>query len=346
MTEMAGDRGHAAGAGDAPGAHASTPAPALAHARSTPRPQSKRPTPPPTPAVKPSPIRSWLLAIRPKTLPAAAAPVAVGTATAYAVGGFHPGPAIAALVGALLLQIASNLANDVIDFDRGVDTDERLGPTRVVQSGMLSARAVTIGLVVVLALAVLVGVYLTWAAGAVVVMIGIASILAALAYTGGPYPLGYHGLGDVTVFFFFGIVAVCGTAYVQALDVPWLAWWAAVPVGALATAILVVNNLRDIETDARAGKRTLAVRLGRPRTLIEYRALLALAYYIPVHLVLMGRLDAWGLLPLASLPLAYLLERRVSRDTGAALNGALAATAQLLLAHGLLFAAGIALGSR
>src|SRR5690606_1471338 len=126
-----------------------------------------------------------------------------------------------------------------------------LGPTRVVQAGLLSARAVTIGLLVVIALALIVGVYLTYVAGVAVIVIGISSILAAVAYTGGPYPLGYHGLGEVAVMIFFGFVAVCGTAYVQALDVPRLAWWASIPVGALTTAILVVNNLRDIETDAR-----------------------------------------------------------------------------------------------
>ena len=288
-------------------------------------------------------VRVWLVAVRPKTLPAAVSPVVVGTACAYEIGGFHVGPAIAALLGALLLQIASNLANDLIDFERGVDTEDRLGPTRVMQAGLLTVRAMTIGLFVVIGLAVLVGVYLTWAAGNAVIVIGITSILAALAYTGGPYPLGYHGLGDVAVMIFFGFVAVCGTTYVQALDVPALAWWASIPVGALATAILVVNNLRDIETDARARKRTLAVRLGRRGTLVEYRLLVAAAYAVPIALVVAGRLELWGLLPLLTAPLALLLGRRVARDTGAALNGALAATALLLFLHSALFAAGIAL---
>lgn len=291
-------------------------------------------------------MKPWLLAIRPKTLPAAVAPVAVGTACAYAAGGFRWLPALAALAGALLLQIASNLANDVFDFEKGTDTAERVGPTRVVQSGLLSARAVRAGLAVAIGLAMAIGVYLVWAAGWIVVVIGLASIAAAIAYTGGPYPLGYHGLGDVAVLVFFGFVAVCGTAYVQALEVPALAWWAALPMGALATAILVVNNVRDIETDARAGKRTLAVRLGRDGALVEYRLLLAAAYVVPLALVLLGRLDAWGLLPLATLPVALRLTRRVARERGPALNDALAATARLLFLYGILFAAGIALAAR
>ncbi|HEX6588136.1 MAG TPA: 1,4-dihydroxy-2-naphthoate polyprenyltransferase [Longimicrobiales bacterium] len=294
-------------------------------------------------AHRPSPPKAWLLAVRPKTLPAAVAPVLVGSACAYAVDRFAIGPAIAALIGALLLQIASNLANDVIDYRKGLDTHDRLGPTRVVQAGLLSERAITIGLLVVIGLALLVGVYLTWAAGIAVIAIGIASILTAIAYTGGPYPLGYNGLGDVAVFVFFGFVAVCGTAYVQALRVPEIAWWAAVPVGALATAILVVNNLRDIETDARGGKRTLAVRLGRRWTLAEYRLLAGGAYLVPVALLVARRAEAWVLLPLLTLPLAALLMRRVARDSGRDLNGALAATAQLLFLFSALFAAGIAL---
>src|SRR6185436_13884519 len=172
------------------------------------------------------------------------------------------------------------LANDVFDAEKGADTAERLGPTRTVQAGLLSASAVRTGMLVVFGAALLVGVYLTSVAGLTVVWIGLSSIAAAVAYTGGPWPLGYHGLGDVFVMAFFGFVAVCGTAFVQMGRVPELAWWASVPVGALATAILVVNNVRDRETDARAGKRTLAVRLGRGGALGEYFALLAAAYAV------------------------------------------------------------------
>ena len=288
-------------------------------------------------------VAAWLVAIRPKTLPAAVAPVLVGTACAYAIGGFSLGPALAALFGALLLQIASNLANDLIDYRRGVDTAERLGPPRAVASGLLSERAITLGLLVVLLLAVLIGIYLTWAAGIAVIVIGIASMLAAIAYTGGPYPLGYHGLGEVAVMIFFGFVAVGGTTYVQALEVPRLAWVAALPVGALATAILVVNNLRDIETDARAGKRTLAVRIGRERTAELYGLLHYFAYVVPFGLFAGRDVNAWILLPLLSFPLSFRLMRRVRRSTGRELNAALAATAQLLFLYAALFAAGIAL---
>ena len=297
-------------------------------------------------AQSPTPGAAWLLAIRPKTLPAAVAPVLVGTACAYAIGGFRPGPALAALVGALLLQIASNLANDVLDFQKGLDTHERLGPTRVTQAGLLTPRAVMLGLLVVIGLALAIGVYLTLVAGLAVIVIGLSSIVAAVAYTGGPYPLGYNGLGEIAVMIFFGFVAVCGTAYVQALTVPALAWWAAVPVGALTTAILVVNNLRDIDTDARGGKRTVAVRIGRRATIEEYRWLVLAAYAVPVVLVVADRASVWALLPLLTLPLALRVTRRVASESGRALNAQLAATAQLLFLHSALFAAGIALGPR
>lgn len=289
--------------------------------------------------------RRWLLAARPRTLPAAAAPVLVGTACASAVDAFRAGPAVAALAGALLLQIGANFANDVFDFERGADTPDRLGPTRAVQSGLLEARALRVATAVVFALALAIGVYLTAVAGWPVVAIGVTSILAALAYTGGPYPLGYNGLGDAAVFVFFGLVAVCGTAYVQALAVPAVAWWAAVPVGALSTAILVVNNVRDLRTDERAGKRTLAVRLGRDGAVAEYALLLVTAYAAPPLLVFMGLLGAWALLPMLTLPLAAGLLSRVAREHGRPLNTALADTALLLFLHAALFALGIVLGA-
>jgi 1,4-dihydroxy-2-naphthoate octaprenyltransferase len=292
----------------------------------------------------PGRLTRWILAIRPKTLPAAVAPVVVGTAVAYATGGFRAGPAVAALTGAVLLQIGANLANDVLDFERGADTADRLGPTRVVQAGLLDPGAVWVATGATFLLALLVGVYLVAIAGWPVVVIGLASIAAAVAYTGGPYPLGYNGLGDIAVLIFFGFVAVCGTVWVQALALPALAWWAAVPVGALITAILVVNNLRDRATDASAGKRTLAVRFGRTGALAEYVGLLVAAYLVPVGLVAAGRLDLWGLLPLLSLPLAISVARRVLTLHGRPLNAALAATARLVFVHGALFAAGIALG--
>jgi 1,4-dihydroxy-2-naphthoate polyprenyltransferase len=287
----------------------------------------------------------WVMATRPATLTAAATPVLVGTACAHAVAGFRAGPALAALVGAFLLQIGANLANDLFDFEKGADTAERLGPTRVVQSGLLSPAAVRMGMAITFGLALVVGAYLAWVAGPVIVLIGSLSIAAAVAYTGGPYPLAYNGLGDIAVLIFFGFVAVGGTAFVQAGHVPLLAWVAAVPVGALTTAILVVNNVRDIETDARAGKRTLAVRLGRRGAVAEYALLMAAAYVIPVALLLAGGLSAWVLLPLATTPLALRLYRRVRDERGRALNPALGGTARLLFLFGALFALGIVFGA-
>jgi len=286
---------------------------------------------------------AWVLAARPATLTAAIVPVAVGTACAVAAGGFRLGPALAALAGAVLIQIGTNFANDVFDHDKGADTEERLGPTRAVQAGLLSAARMRRGMVVAFGLAVAAGVYLTWVAGLAVVAIGVASVMSGIAYTGGPFPLGYHGLGDLFVMLFFGLVAVCGTAFVQVGHVPEIAWWASIPVGSLATAILVVNNVRDRETDARAGKRTLAVRLGRRGGIAEYGLLLALAYGLPVALVVAGRAGPWALLPLATLPLGVRALRSLVRESGDRLNPVLGATARLLLLHGALFAVGLAL---
>ncbi|HUH00871.1 MAG TPA: 1,4-dihydroxy-2-naphthoate polyprenyltransferase [Kofleriaceae bacterium] len=294
-----------------------------------------------TRAVRPNSVQAWLLASRPATLTAALVPVMVGSACAAALGGFRAGPAAAALLGAMLIQIGTNFANDVFDYEKGADTGQRLGPTRAAQAGLLSARALRLGLTVVFGLATATGVDRTWVAGWPIGVIGAASILAGLAYTGGPYPLGYHGLGDLFVLAFFGFVAVCGTAFVQLGYVPELAWWASVPVGAIATAILVVNNLRDRHTDVVAGKRTLAVRLGAGPARAQYVALLAAAYAVPLVLAATGRSSAWALLPLASAPLALVLARAVWRAEGAALNPYLERTAQLLLVHGALLAAGL-----
>ncbi len=295
-------------------------------------------------AAAPGSLRAWIMAVRPATLSAAAVPVFVGTAVAAWLGGFRLGPALAALAGAFLLQIGANFANDVFDYEKGADTHERLGPTRAVQAGLLTPRSVRRGMFVVFGLALLVGVYLTLVSGPAIFAVGVLSILAAIAYTGGPYPLGYHGLGDVFVMAFFGFVAVAGTTYVQTGSVPALALWAAVPVGALATAILVVNNVRDAPTDAKAGKRTLAVRFGRGAGVAEYALLLAAAYLVPLGLAL-GALGWPVLLPLASAPLGVRLLVALQRERGPALNPVLVGTAKLLLLHGVLFAAGIALSA-
>lgn len=295
------------------------------------------------PEPRPSLLASWVLAARPKTLSAASVPVLVGSACAYALGGFALGPALAALVGALLLQIGANFANDVYDYEKGADTAERLGPTRAVQAGLISPAAMKRGMYVVFALSLLIGAYLTAVAGPIILAIGIMSIISAIAYTGGPYPLGYNGLGDVFVFVFFGVVAVCGTVWVQTGQVPALALWCSMPVGALATAILVVNNLRDHEQDARVGKRTLAVRWGARAVLFEYGLLLALSYAVPLYLATSAHHGRFVLLPLLTLPLGRQLMRAVASERGRALNARLAGTAKLLLLFGLLLTLGLVL---
>ncbi|MEO7093346.1 MAG: 1,4-dihydroxy-2-naphthoate polyprenyltransferase [Polyangiales bacterium] len=285
----------------------------------------------------------WIGAARLRTLPAAIVPVAVGTACARVCGQIAWGPALAALAGSIAIQIGTNFANDVFDAEKGADTPERIGPLRAVSAGLISAAAMKRAMIVAFAVAAAFGVYLVSVAGWPIVAIGLASIAAGIAYTGGPWPLGYHGLGDVFVLAFFGFVAVCGTVYVQLGWVPPLAWWAAVPVGALATAILVVNNVRDRTTDARAGKRTLAVRFGRPAALVEYTFLIAVAYAIPITLAVNGH--PWAAIPLITAPLAIARLRALMRAVdGPEHNACLAATAQLLMAHGILFATGLALG--
>jgi 1,4-dihydroxy-2-naphthoate octaprenyltransferase len=291
----------------------------------------------------PGSIRAWILAARPATLTAAFAPVAVGSACAWHVGGFRRDAALAALVGAFLIQIATNFANDMFDFQKGADTEERLGPTRAAQAGLLTVGQLRRGIIVTFALAIGIGIYLTWIAGPAVIVIGLASMAAGLAYTGGPFPLAYNGLGDVFVLAFFGFVAVCGTAFVQALFVPDIAWAASVPIGALATAILVVNNVRDFEGDARAGKTTLVVRFGRQGGVREYAFLLVAAYATPVFMFLLGWTSAWVCLPLVTILWAARLFASVVSDRGVALNQTLAWTAKLLSLFGVLFAIGIAL---
>jgi 1,4-dihydroxy-2-naphthoate octaprenyltransferase len=291
----------------------------------------------------PGSISAWVLAARPATLTAAFAPVAVGSACAWHVGGFRWDAALAALVGAFLIQIATNFANDMFDFQKGADTEERLGPTRAAQAGLLTVGQLRRGIIVTFAFAIGIGIYLTWIAGPAVIVIGLASMAAGLAYTGGPFPLAYNGLGDVFVLAFFGFVAVCGTAFVQALFVPDIAWAASVPIGALATAILVVNNVRDFEGDARAGKTTLVVRFGRQGGVREYAFLLVAAYATPVFMFLLGWTSAWVCLPLVTILWAARLFASVVSDRGVALNQTLAWTAKLLSLFGVLFAIGIAL---
>jgi 1,4-dihydroxy-2-naphthoate octaprenyltransferase len=297
-----------------------------------------------TPAPTMSRSRAWLVAIRPATLPAAVGPVSVGLAVAISLGVFEPLPALAALAVALLLQIASNVGNDLSDFRSGVDTAERLGPPRAAASGLLSERELLLGLGVIVGLAALVGLYLVSVGGMVILLLGIAAVVSAVTYSGGPWPYGYHGLGEVFVFVFFGLVAVAGTTYLQTLTWEPLAFVAAIPVGALITAILVVNNLRDLDTDAKTGKRTLAVILGARGAMAEYDLLVSTAYAIPVALLIAGEATWTVLLPLASLPLALALFRVVhAGGDPRRLNPVLRETARLALVYCLLLAAGLAL---
>jgi 1,4-dihydroxy-2-naphthoate octaprenyltransferase len=288
--------------------------------------------------------QAWLLAARPKTLPAALSPVLVGTALAWRDGVFSLLPALAALLGALLLQVSVNLANDYFDYIRGVDQPDRKGPLRVTQSGLLSSGQVRGAMIGTLVIATLLGLYLIAVGGLPILLIGVASILSVLAYSGGPFPLASHGLGDLFVFIFFGLCAVCGTYYVQALTLAPLAVIGAFPVGLLITAILVVNNLRDMESDRRAGKRTLAVILGKQGSRIEYLLLVGVAYLIPVGIWLGFGASVWVLLPLVSLPLGVRHVKTVwASEDGPVLNRALAGTAQLALLHSILFSAGLLL---
>jgi len=289
-------------------------------------------------------MRIWLMAARPRTLPAAVAPVLVGTVLAATQGTFKILTFVAAMIGALFIQIGTNLSNDYSDARRGADTEDRLGPVRVTAGGLVPPKQVLVATYVSFALAVLAGTYLIATAGWELLVAGVASIVAGVLYTGGPRPYGYEGLGEVFVFLFFGIVAVAGSYFAQVEEVDWEAFVLAVPVGLLAAAILVVNNVRDMETDRRAGKKTSAVRLGRERSRALYAAMLAGAFVTAQLPWLLGSevLEPWLLLVLLAAPLAVPLVRVVrTRVDGPALNGALAGTGQLQLAFCVLLSAGI-----
>jgi 1,4-dihydroxy-2-naphthoate polyprenyltransferase len=288
--------------------------------------------------------RIWLMAARPKTLPVGLAPVLVGTALAGTADVFHPLRFAAALLGALFIQVGANLSNDYSDARRGADTEDRLGPVRVTAGGLVPPRQVLIATYVTFGLAILCGVYLIAVAGWQLLLVGAASIVAGVLYTGGPRPYGYEGLGELFVFLFFGIVAVAGSFFVQTERLVWEAFALAVPVGLLAAAVLVVNNVRDVETDRRAGKRTLAVRLGRTRTRTLFATMVYGAYLLTPVTWLFGPLSPWLLLPFLCLPLAAPVVRAVrTRVDGPSLNEALASTGRLELAFCVLLSAGVLL---
>ena len=292
----------------------------------------------------PSGVRIWLMAARVRTLPAAIAPVLVGTALAGYEHVFHPLRFVAALIGAVFIQIGTNLSNDYSDARRGAEAEDRLGPVRVTAGGLVPPRQVLIATYLTFGVAVLAGAYLVAVAGWALLLVGAASILAGVLYTGGPRPYGYEGLGELFVFLFFGIVAVAGSYFVQVERLRWEAFALAVPVGLIAAAILVVNNFRDIDTDRRAGKRTLAVRLGRNRTRALYAAIVYGAYLLTPVTWVFGPLKPWVLLPWLTLPAAASVVRTVRNQTdGPSLNRALAHTGMLQLAFCMLLSAGLLL---
>ena len=291
-----------------------------------------------------SAVRIWLMAARLRTLPAAIAPVLVGTSLAGFEHSFHALRFAAALLGAIFIQVGTNLSNDYSDARRGADAEDRLGPVRVTAGGLVPPSQVLVATYVSFGLAVLVGIYLIVVAGWLLLAIGAASILAGVLYTGGPRPYGYVGLGELFVFLFFGVVAVAGSYFVQTTHLQWEAFALSVPVGLLATAILIVNNVRDLDSDRRAGKRTLAVRLGRERTRLLFAVTVYLAYPLALVTWLAGPLRPWLALSWLSLPLAFALVAIVRTKTdGPSLNGALARSGMLQLCFCVLLSAGLVL---
>lgn len=287
--------------------------------------------------------QAWLLGARPKTLPAAVSPVIIGAAVAFAEHSFRFGPALAAFLGALLLQIGANLANDVFDYEKGSDRHGRIGPVRVTQAGLLSPKEVKIGMWVTFGLAAVCGIYMTLVSGWLILLIGILAILAAIAYTGGPFPYGYKGLGELFVFIFFGFAAVCGTYYAQTKTISLLAVLSSIPVGLLIVAILVVNNVRDYESDKAGNKKTLAVLFGLDWGRQEFISVVILAFVTVVLLSISELATPWLLLTWLSLPLVFSTSTSILNQRGSVLNKTLAKVGQLTLVFSLLYAIGLIL---
>jgi len=293
-------------------------------------------------ASKVTAFQSWMLAIRPKTLPAGAVPVILGSAIAAADGEFSFPSAFVALLCALGIQVATNFINEIYDFRKGADTAERLGPTRTVAAGIISEKKMITVSITLLSLVFLLGMYLVYNAGWPILLIGLLSMLFAWAYTGGPFPIAYSGFGDLFVFVFFGLVAVGGTYYVQAFELPFPVLLAAVAPGAFSVNILLVNNIRDIATDRTVGKMTLPARIGGSGARFLYVVLTAVAYLVPL-LVWLNGYSIWGLLSLLSLPLAISMIGKLYRSEGRELNAVLAGTGKVMTVHGLLFSVGLLL---
>lgn len=294
-------------------------------------------------AERPSLFQIWWLAARPWTLPASLTPIIIGTAVAIHEGRLHLPTAIVALIVALLLQIAANFANDAIDFRKGTDTEERVGPTRITAAGYVTYRQVMGATVLTLALALLFGLYLVMRGGWPFLLLGAAALICAVAYTGGPFPISYLGLGEVFVFLFFGLAAVTGTAYLQTRDLSAISLVSAIPAGCMSVGVLIVNNYRDYEGDRRAHKRTVAVRIGRAATRLEYMAMLALTLLTPFLFWALGWMSAWALLTVLAWPLFWQLVVQIRTLQGPALNRTLGQTGRTGSIFGLLFAIALVL---
>ncbi|HMD89041.1 MAG TPA: 1,4-dihydroxy-2-naphthoate polyprenyltransferase [Anaerolineaceae bacterium] len=290
-------------------------------------------------------IHRWWLGIRPRTLPAAIAPVLVGWGIVIGTNSssFKIFPALVILFCSVLIQIGTNLVNDVVDFEKGIDTQERQGPTRVTQSGLLTPSQVRAGVAITFGLAAAAGIYLFSIAGWPVLIIGAASILAGISYSTGPFPLAHNGLGDLFVLIFFGFVAVCGTVFVLYGSIPLIAWLSGLAIGGLTVNILVVNNIRDIETDRKSGRRTIPVVFGRLTAEIEYGIFFAIAFLMPEFLLLFHLSQIWILITLVSLQYGFgVVRTMLSAKEGPMYNKALAKTGQLLLYYSILYAIGLA----
>ncbi|MDQ5895018.1 MAG: 1,4-dihydroxy-2-naphthoate octaprenyltransferase [Actinomycetota bacterium] len=293
-------------------------------------------------------MRIWLNAARPRTLPAAIAPVLVGTAAAVFAAGDLPrwGGFVAALVASILIQIGTNLANDYSDARRGADSADRLGPVRVTSAGLITPRRVLTATWIAFGLAALLGLYLAWLAGWIIIVVGLVSIAAGFLYTGGPKPYGYAGLGELFVFLFFGLVSVNGSYYVQLEELAWLPFGLSVAIGLLSTAILVVNNVRDIDSDRRAHKNTLAVRMGRDKTRRLYVFLILAAFFVLALTIVLNNGPWLALIGLIAIPMARdPIATVTGRTDGPSLNKALAGTGAVLGVTALLTAIGLVLGT-
>ena len=286
-------------------------------------------------------MHKWIIAIRLKTLPAAISPVLLGSSLSYKYGYFSLLIFFMTLFAAILIQIGTNFANDVYDFEKGTDRDDRLGPVRATQAGLISPKKMKFSMLGTFSLAILVGCYLAWIGGLPIVFIGIASIIAGIAYTGGPYPLGYNGFGELFVFLFFGVIAVPGTYFLQTGTFTYLSIWLGSCMGMLSTAILVVNNIRDIDTDKVTGKKTLAVYFGILFSYIEFIILIIGPYLILLYLMINKNLDSSIYIVFLSLPIGLKLIFELIINKGIKLNTVLSSTAKLLFIFSLLCSIGL-----